>query len=132
MELLEKVQQKQVGWKRWGYDAVVIGMIGFLASLARFDYGFRGILLIAWLYLWRGNRLYQCMVLPLFMIVLDGEQPNIYTLLYVVLLLFYNGKRNHSYKKHAHPHLKYIAYMIYPVHLLLFAVLRFWVNGIVQ
>ena len=131
MELLEKVQQKQVGWKRWLYDAVVIGMIGFLASLARLDYGFEGILLIAWLYIWRSNRIYQCMVLPLFMIVLHGEQPNVYTLLYVVLLLLYNGKRHHGHKKHAHPNLKYIAYAIYPMHLLLFAILRFWVNGIV-
>ncbi len=125
MELLEKVQQKQSGWKRWLFYAVVVGVIGFLASLARFDYGFEGILLIALLYVWRGNRLYQCMVVPLLMIALQGEQPNVYTLLYVVLLLFYNGKRYHGQKKHSRPNLKYVAYAIYPVHLLIFAILRF-------
>ena len=104
---------------------VIVGM-GAITELLKCDYGFSGILLISLLYLFRNNRLAQCLVYPLLMIVLDGEQPNICTLIYCCLILFYSGKRNFKKKTTFQPKLKYLVYAIYPCHLLVFAILKLW------
>ncbi len=129
MELLHKLERERTGWQRFLGSALVIGALGLISALTRCDYGFGGILLIALLYLSRKNRLYQCAVYPLFMIVLHNEQPGLHELLYCALLFFYNGKRRRRGGEVRRPGLKYAAYAVYPAHLLLYALLRFSLNG---
>lgn len=131
MELLEKLEEEHTGWRRFWASALVIAVLGLTTALTRCDYGFGGILLIALLYLCRKNRLYQCAVYPLFRIFAEGVQPTLPELVYCGLLLFYSGKRRHWAGEPRHPGRKYLAYAVYPVHLLLFALIRFWVNGII-
>lgn len=107
-------------------QAGVIAGVGTVAELLKCDYGFRGILLISLLYLFRNNRLVQCLVYPVLMIILDGEQPGIYTLIYCCLIFLYCGKRNRKGKSTHHPKFKYLVYAIYPCHLLIFAILKLW------
>lgn len=110
-------------------QAGVIAGLGAVAELLKCDYGFRGILLISLLYLFRNHRFAQCLVYPALMIILDGEQPNIYTLIFCCLVLLYCGKRNLKGKTAAHPKLKYLFYAIYPCHLLIFAILELWAEA---
>lgn len=110
------------------YAAVIVGF-GTISELLKCDYGFRGILLISLLYLFHNNRFAQCLVYPALMIFFDGDQPNIYSLIYCCLLLFYCGKRNLKGKIATHPQFKYLVYAIYPFHLLIFAIIKFGVEA---
>lgn len=122
----ESGKSRKENLKNFLLQAGVIVGLGAITELLKCDYGFSGILLISLLYLFHNNRLAQCLVYPALMIILDGEQPNIYTLIYCCLVLFYCGKRNLKGKTATHPQLKYLVYAIYPCHLLIFAILKLW------
>lgn len=122
----ESGKSRKENLKGFLLQAGVIVGLGAITKLLKCDYGFSGILLISLLYLFHDNRLAQCLVYPALMIILDGEQPNICTLIYCCLVLLYCGKRNFKGKTALHPQLKYLVYAIYPCHLLVFAILKLW------
>ncbi|MCD8021884.1 MAG: conjugal transfer protein TraX [Lachnospiraceae bacterium] len=89
---------------------IALGM--FVAWQIDTDYNFKGVFLIAILYLMRQSRLYQC-VGGAAAIAWELPAPIAFIPVY-----FYNGKRGFS--------LKYFFYWFYPVHLMLLYVINTW------
>ncbi|MCD7885495.1 MAG: conjugal transfer protein TraX [Lachnospiraceae bacterium] len=89
---------------------VALGML--LAWLLKTDYDYKGVFLIAVLYLMRDTRIYQC---------LGGAAAISWELpapIAFIPIYFYNGKRGIS--------LKYVFYWFYPVHLMVLYAINTW------
>lgn len=81
------------------------------------DYGYRGIGIILCFYIWFAlPRLFTrlLLLLPLYFFNYGGIQP--YAMVAVIPLYFYNGRKG--------PDAKYAFYGVYPVHLLLLAIIK--------
>ncbi len=90
---------------------IAAGML--LANAMKTDYSYKGVFLIAILYLLRSSRLYQC-IGGVATIAWELPAP-----LAFIPVYFYNGERGLS--------LKYVFYWFYPVHLLLLYAIKTWV-----
>mgnify|MGYP003291034820 CR=1 FL=1 len=98
-------------------------ILGLVAELCSFDYGFYGIAIIFIFYLFRNNKLAMCLnfiiavlLKNLYRIYMYGFRVSyIYSSLFVIGALFficlYNGKKGRN--------IKYLLYFFYPVHLFL-------------
>lgn len=85
----------------------------YLADALMTDYNYKGVFLIAMLYLFHDHRLYQCAAGAA---SIAWEQ---YAPLSYILCFFYNGKRGLS--------LRYLFYAFYPGHLLVLGIIRHYV-----
>ncbi len=93
-----------------GLVPIAAGML--LAWWLKTDYSYKGVFLIAVLYLLRSSRLYQC---------IGGAASVTWELpapLAFIPIYFYNGERGIP--------LKYFFYFFYPVHLMILYVLKTW------
>lgn len=90
---------------------LIFGVVS-LAELLMTDYSSFGVFMIVLLYLFQGNRLVQCGIGAI------GFVKEITAPLAFVPLYFYNGERGRKMNK-------FVFYGIYPVHLLVLAVIRF-------
>lgn len=98
-------------------------IIGILAEVAKFDYGFYGILIIFLFYVFRNNKILMYVSFIIASIIryaviiyYDGYHYLyifliIFTILPLLLLHFYNGKQGRK--------VKYFMYIFYPIHLLI-------------
>lgn len=95
------------------FQCVVAVAVGLIADMTMVDYGSTGIYYIFFLYLLRGNRLWQALAVVAIFMASSGAG-----LFFVVLaglaILLYNGERGTK-----HP--KYLFYGFYPAHLLILA-----------
>ena len=92
----------------------VILALGLLAGKYFYvDYGFKGVFLIEVLFLFRNERLMQIVAGTL---AISWEPPAVVAFLPISL---YNGKRGLS--------LRYFFYAFYPVHLMVFGILTFYI-----
>ncbi len=82
----------------------------YLADALRTDYNFKGVFLVAMLYMFHDYRVYQCMA-GAASIAWERFAP-----LSFILCYFYNGKRGLK--------LRYIFYFFYPGHLIILGLLR--------
>jgi len=109
--------------KKFSKDIILCSMInimlttgfGFIAALLRTDYDYKGILLVASFYLFRGSK----MLLTISLLAVTGGvlgSINILATLSMILISLYNGKKGKS--------IKYFFYIFYPAHLLLLFVLH--------
>ncbi|MCC8051961.1 MAG: conjugal transfer protein TraX [Clostridiales bacterium] len=89
---------------------IAAGMM--LAAWIDTDYNYKGVFLIAVLYLMRNSRLYQCIGGAA---AISWELP---APIAFIPVYFYNGKRGIS--------LKYVFYWFYPVHLMLLYAINTW------
>ncbi len=89
---------------------IAAGML--LAAWTDTDYSYKGVFLIAVLYLMRNSRLYQCIGGAA---AISWELP---APIAFIPIYFYNGKRGIS--------LKYFFYWFYPVHLMLLYAINTW------
>lgn len=92
---------------------VIIGM--GLAYVCRTDYGMFGVLAISTAYLLKGKRLPQIVLVCFVLSLMDLSE--IFALAALVPIYFYNGKRGVG--------CKWLFYTVYPVHLLLFALINY-------
>ena len=98
-------------------------LLGILAEVCHFDYGFFGIAIIFMFYLFKNNKLAMvisyitaCILKYGIPIISNGFNIwyillGIFTILPIIFICFYNGKQG---KK-----VKYLLYIFYPVHLLI-------------
>lgn len=98
-------------------------ILGVIAELCKFDYGFYGIAIIFLFYLFRNNKLAMCLsfIMTVLLKTLYGiymygfHMSYIYSSLFVIGALFficlYNEKKGRN--------IKYLLYFFYPVHLFL-------------
>lgn len=84
----------------------------FVGNLIRCDYGWQGVALILAIYLARNSKLVQTAVIGAGGIMLSLSRAG-FGGLAAVITWFYNGKKKEN-------SLKYLFYLIYPIHLLLF------------
>lgn len=110
MMALEKFSQKPIAYP------IIIGLSMFAAYLLQTDYDYRGIILIAVLYLFRYEPVLQTVA---GCISLYWEWPAMFAFIPIRL---YNGKRGRS--------IKYFFYLFYPVHILLLVVIRWFLCGV--
>lgn len=87
-----------------GFEVMVFTIIGAMAEVLHTDYSWRGIILIAVLYLTRNMGILKCI---LGVIAIAYEYPAVYAFIPIYL---YNGIRRNDINK-------YIFYAIYPIHL---------------
>lgn len=87
-------------------------LVAVVAELLRYDYGGQGIIFIVGFYILRGDCILQALGYLVLFMVTTGNQPTICTILAVIFILFYNGKRGKL-------KLKYCFYWFYPIHILL-------------
>lgn len=108
--------------KKFADNIMICGIIniiltagfGFIAVLLRTDYDYKGILLVASFYLFRGSK----MLLTISLLTVSGGilgSINILATLSMIFISLYNGKKGKS--------IKYFFYTFYPAHLLLLFVL---------
>ena len=107
----------------------IIGIIAsfitaYIGEILHVDYGFWGVIVIFSFYLFKNNKLAMiisyiglCITRYGIFIILKGFYINyiyscIFTILPILFIAFYNGKQ--SYK------IKYLLYLFYPIHLLIF------------
>ncbi len=88
-----------------------LAVCALLAELLRTDYSAFGVLLIGALYIFRQNRMYQCMIGAI------GTIWKVTAPLAFLPVYFYNGERGKL-------KLKYVFYWFYPLHLLLLGLVR--------
>ncbi|MCD8105935.1 MAG: conjugal transfer protein TraX [Lachnospiraceae bacterium] len=100
------------GTRRLLLSAVPIALGMLLAWRMKTDYDYKGVFLIAVLYLMRDTRLYQCIGGAA---AISWELP---APIAFIPVYFYNGKRGLS--------LKYVFYWFYPAHLMLLYVINTW------
>ncbi len=100
-----------------GTRRLLLALIPLAAGMAlawwlKTDYSYKGVFLIAVLYLLRNSRLYQCIGGAA---AISWELP---APLAFIPIYFYNGERGFS--------MKYFFYFFYPVHLMILYVLNTW------
>jgi hypothetical protein len=95
----------------------VIGIAMYAAYLLKTDYSYKGVFLIAVLYLLRYTRLYQCIGGAA---AISWELP---APLAFIPIWFYNGKRGLR--------MKYFFYWFYPVHLMLLYVINIYLLPVI-
>lgn len=107
--LMSKVEMKYKS--KYLYVNILNGLItlgfSFTAAILRTDYGFLGILIIVAFYLFRGSK----PLLGIAMLILSDNIVQAFSILALVPIMFYNGKKGKS--------IKYFFYAFYPVHLLI-------------
>jgi hypothetical protein len=106
--------------KRWPKPAIhysgwiiIVAVASGLAYWLHTDYDYKGILVIAALYIFRNNKQLAVIAGSVLLVILTN---NFYYLLGFFLVWFYNGKRGLD--------IKFSFYMVYPVHLSL--IYLFW------
>ncbi len=87
-------------------NALITIAFSFIAAVLRTDYGFMGILIIVAFYLFRGSKI----MLALALVVISGSIIQGFSVLSMIPIWFYNGKKGKS--------LKYFFYAFYPAHIL--------------
>ena len=92
-------------------NALITLGFSILAALLRTDYGFMGVLLIVAFYLFRGSKV----MLAIAMILLSGNILQAVSVLSIIPMAFYNGKKGKS--------MKYFFYAFYPAHILILFIL---------
>ncbi len=100
---------------------LVIFASATVADLLGGDYGHMGILLMLLFYMVRGNKLGQVLALTAWLLFYDysiGRVTELYAIVDILPILFYNGKKGTL------PVPKLLFYGFYPVHLLLLAWIR--------
>ena len=85
--------------------------VAIVAELLKCDYGSMGIIFIVGFYFLRESRILQALGYLVLFMVTTGNQPTICTMIAVLLILLYNGKRGKL-------KLKYFFYWFYPAHIL--------------
>ncbi|MDE7425271.1 MAG: conjugal transfer protein TraX [Lachnospiraceae bacterium] len=104
----------------WTGRVLACGIL-LLAEFLHTDYGGAGVLLIAGLYIFRGNEL-GCILSAILMLLLAGSVLEIVALLAFIPIHFYNGERGRQ--------IKYFFYIFYPTHLILlwwlYSYYNFW------
>ena len=111
-------------WPLLGLAGAIV--CGAAAHYLNFDYGWKGIALIFAMYHWRTvfkDSLYYPFLLALLM-ALMWQQPRIqlFALLAIIPLSFYNGERGSSVNK-------YLFYIFYPLHILILLHVRMAMAG---
>lgn len=101
-------------------------LISILANIINCDYEYRGILFISFFYIFRKNRIYQILAYLLLIIFMYNEQPGIYNFIWCLIIYLYNGKLYNNMNIKHNPKVKYIFYWIYPLHLILFGLINFY------
>jgi hypothetical protein len=109
--LWEKYQYTFAGWTA-SFGAALLGMIA--ADLLRTDYGGNGVLCIILFYIFRHSRLWQTVGGTIGYVNLLNEPTATFAFIPIAA---YNGKRGLK--------LKYIFYIFYPAHLLLFYIISY-------
>ena len=109
-------EKKVPGYIVW--QVIVFGLTAGLAYLLKTDYSYKGIGLIAVLFLFRDNRLFQC-ILGAIACAYGKTAP-----LAFIFVWLYNGKRSRGKVN------KYIYYAVYPVHLMLFYAIHEWLYAL--
>lgn len=94
----------------------VIILTCYLAQILNVDYGYLGILYIAFIYLFKEFRIVQAISIPIIYMICRGVNVPIFIYISSILILLYNGKRGKL-------NLKYIFYWFYPVHILVLYIL---------
>lgn len=96
-------------------DAGITIAFCIIAALLQTDYRYMGILLIVAFYLFRGNKL----LLGISMLVLSNSIIQMLSVLAIIPIAFYNGKKGKN--------IKYFFYVFYPAHLLVLYFIKFLV-----
>ena len=100
-------------------QAVIIVLFLFLGEHLEVDYHWKGIAFIILFYYLKKLRFRQSVTAIVGAIAFGLYET--YAVLAFLPIYFYNGKRGRQ--------AKYLFYAIYPLHLLVFGLLRFWLNG---
>lgn len=109
---IEKIEEKiNIGIGQMLLKTCVIFLAVYLAEFLKTDYDSFGVFIIVVLYLFRKNRLRQCLIGAV------GFCWEITAPLAFLPIYFYNGQRGKKINK-------YVFYLIYPLHLVLLALLR--------
>lgn len=99
-------------------------IIAYIGEILHVDYGFWGVIVIFSFYLFKNNKLAMiisyislCIIRYGVFIILTGFYINyiyscIFTILSILLIALYNGKQGYK--------VKYLLYLFYPIHLLIF------------
>ena len=95
---------------------VCIGGFACLAQLLEVDYHWKGVLFIVMFYYCRSLPNWVRNVVGVAAFAYETTAP-----LAFIPIQLYNGKRGRQ--------IKYLFYAIYPVHLLIYGMIRFWLNG---
>lgn len=97
---------------------IVLGSL--LVYLLRTDYSYKGIIYILIFYFFRGRKVLLCLIMSAVVIAFYGQDSlfvlNAHTLLALIPICLYNGKKG--------PSAKYAFYAFYPAHLILFGLIR--------
>lgn len=95
---------------------IIVGIFAYLGEFLCVDYRWEGILFIIMFYYCRNMDEWRRNLIGIFAFAYEITAP-----LAFIPIHFYNGKRGRQKK--------YLFYVIYPVHLLIFGLIRFWING---
>ena len=103
-------------------EVIILALGAVLAELMRTDYGAWGVVLIGVIFLFRKNRRSQCLASVVFILVtsftgLISDLEAFGTLAFIAIA-FYSGQRKNSVNK-------YVFYSLYPIHLSLYAGIRY-------
>ncbi|WP_310602885.1 TraX family protein [Anaerosporobacter sp.] len=88
---------------------IIIGLSMTVAWFLRTDYSMLGVLIIMAFYFYRGNILYIAISILVATLYL-GNKVQLYSLLALIPILLYNGKKG--------PSMRYVFYVFYPAHML--------------
>lgn len=106
----EKGQERKENIKAVLLQVGVVAVVAVAAELLKCDYGSQGIIYIAGFYLFRKSRILQAVAFLVLFMATTGNQPTMYIMIAVLLILLYNGKRGKL-------KVKYLFYWFYPVHI---------------
>lgn len=97
-------------------QAACIAVFAYLAEILEVDYHWKGVLFIVMFYYCRNMKKWMRNLIGAFAFSYEITAP-----LAFIPIHLYNGKRGKQ--------IKYLFYAIYPAHLLLYGMIRFWMNG---
>lgn len=108
---IEKAQSWKANIKPILLQLGTVAIVAVVADFLKCDYGSMGIIYIAGFYFLRENRILQAVGFLVLYMATTGNQPTLCTIIAILLILLYNGKRGKL-------KLKYFFYWFYPAHIL--------------
>ena len=112
---LEKVRKTKTLWLSYIMQVIIVAAFAALGQYFEVDYHWKGVLFIIMFYYCRGLQNWVRNVVGVIAFSYEVTAP-----LAFIPIQLYNGKRGKQ--------IKYLFYAIYPIHLLIFGIIRFYLN----